>query len=113
MVLGTATTAISIALPILRFSHKAIEKVNKACDEKGLPPAFEIKLPDEEGSLEDIEVQGNPDYRFEGFGLDVGIPPQLSFWVHYKPGSPDHVEVGKILVPVRFSKVFDLSKILT
>lgn len=112
MVLGTAATALSIALPILKLSYVSIEKVNEACVEKNLPLAFDIKIPDEEGIVEEFEVQGNPDYRFEGFGLDVGIPLKLSFWIHYKPDSLDHVEVGKMLVPIRLSEVLNLPKIL-
>lgn len=112
MVLGTATAAIAIALPILKLSYESIEKVNDACAEKELPPAFEIKIRAEEGDLEALDVEGNPDYRFEGFGLDIGIPLKLSFWIHYRPDSPDHVEVGKILIPIRLSKVLNLPKIL-
>lgn len=110
MVLGAATTAISIALPILRLSQESIDKVNQKCIEKGLPRAFEVNK--SEGDGIDLDINGNPDYRFEGFGLNVGIPMKLSFWVHYKPDSPEHVSVGKILVPIQFSKVLNVSKIL-
>lgn len=110
MVLGAATTAISIALPILRLSRESIDKVNQKCAEKGLPPAFEAKS--SEGDVLDLDINGNPDYRFEGFGLTVGIPIKLAFWIHYKPESPEHVSVGKILVPIQFSEILNVSKIL-
>jgi hypothetical protein len=78
----------------LANSQEAMVKVNNACSEKGLPPAFPIS---EDGKP---SIPGNPEYRFEGFGAIIGIPPKMSFWVHYKPDSPEHVELGRFIVEI-------------
>ena len=37
-----------------------------------------------------------------------GLPPKLSFYVHYKKGQPEHVAVGKFLVPIAFGDVIKI-----
>lgn len=106
MVVGTA---VSIALPILKFTREAIDKVNQQCIDKGLPPAFTVNQTEDHP----IPIEGNPDYRFEGFGIVVGVPLRLQFWVHYKPDSPEHVEVGRVKVPLKLAEVLNLPRILT
>lgn len=113
MVLTTTATAVSVTLPILKLSYKSIEAINAACADKKLPPAFNMPVSDRIINLSNVNIQGNPDYRFEGFGVDVGVPLKLSFWVHYKPNSPNHIAVGKILVPIQFGEVFDLPETLS
>jgi hypothetical protein len=78
----------------LANSQEAMVQVNNACSEKGLPLAFPIS---EDGKP---SIPGNPEYRFEGFGAIIGIPPKMSFWVHYKPDSPEHVELGRFIVAI-------------
>ena len=94
----TTNNTVDSLLAILANSRKTVEQINAACTAKGLPPAFVL------GEDSAIALQGNPDYRFEGFGTDVVrvFPPKLalSFWVHYKPESPQHVEVGRFTVPI-------------
>lgn len=110
--ISTVTTAISIALPLLRMSYKEIEAINKKCSDKGLPPAFAINLPGGTDNSIDFDVQGNPDYRFEGFGIVV-VPLNIQFWIHYKPDSPEHVELGRHLIPIKLIQhAFNLPKAL-
>ena len=59
MVIGAATTEISIALPTLRLSQESIEKVNQKCIEKGLPRAFEVNSSNSD--VLDLDINGNPD----------------------------------------------------
>jgi hypothetical protein len=65
----------------------------------GLPPAFIIQT-------KPFSIQGNEDYRFNGFGATI-LPPQIFFYVHYKINSPQHVEVGQFFVPVNLSELPD------
>ncbi|MEO1347880.1 MAG: hypothetical protein AAFW84_03640 [Cyanobacteria bacterium J06635_15] len=100
------TTSTSGVLALLmsklaRFQEEATE-INAACAAKGLPPALDVSL---DG---DIRIEANKAYQFAGFGVVVGLPPKLSFYVHYKPDSPDHVSVGKFLVPIRFGEIDDI-----
>jgi hypothetical protein len=75
MVVTSITTVLDTLFEVLKNSRKTVDKINKACEGKGLPPAFPI---DGNGNP---EIPGNPDYRFEGFGAIIGLPPKLSFWV--------------------------------
>ncbi len=113
-VVSTIATAISIALPILNLSREEIDKINAKCVAQGLPPAFEINSSADTNDLShDFLVRGNPDYRFEGFGLVLGIPPKIQFWIHYKSGSPEHVSVGRHFIPLKFiSSAFNLPEVL-
>ena len=97
--------AIDILFGTLASSRKTVDQLNKACVGKGLPPAFPI---DENGSP---NIPGNPDYRFEGFGAIVA-PPQLSFWVHYKPDSLEHIELGRFTVRIGLEKLIELKRFL-
>ncbi|MCU0550371.1 MAG: hypothetical protein MUC48_13560, partial [Leptolyngbya sp. Prado105] len=76
---------VTTILSILATSHQTIDQINQACVAKGLPPALKI-------GANFAEIEENRDYRFEGFGLSAGLSPKLTFWVHYKPESPDHME---------------------
>jgi hypothetical protein len=92
------TTVVDSLLTVLANSRQTIDEINRACSAKGLPPAFK----DSDTSL--VGIVGNPDYRFEGFGVIVvrPFPPKfaLSFWVHYKPESTQHVSLGRFTVPI-------------
>lgn len=91
---------ISVAAGFAGSQLKAIEKVanevNSKCDELGLPPAIINTFP---------SLETNTDYRWEGFGL-VLFPLSISVYVHYKPESPDHVEVGRFLMPIGIDSFF-------
>lgn len=99
MAVATATAILDSLLSVLANSRQTVDEVNAACAAKGLPPAFN-------NSNSPLGIDGNSDYRFEGFGVIVvrPFPPKfaLSFWVHYKPGSPQHVELGRFTVPISF-----------
>lgn len=106
MVVTSVGTILSILFETLASSQRTVEQINKACSNKELPPAF---LVDNQGNP---DIPGNPDYRFEGFGIILGVPPKLSFYVHYKPDSPEHVALGKFTVPIGFAKLVDLNRLL-
>jgi hypothetical protein len=98
----STATGLALLVKALSDCKEAINEVNQACISKGLPPAFYIP----QGSA---FVRGNKDYSFQGFGMDVSvIPPQMSltFWVHYRIDSDDHVELGKFACPL---KALDMS----
>lgn len=104
------TTGISTALTLLMSriaKYKSVaDKINQACTEQGFPPAFDIQLsPTEE---EDIHIRASKEYRFEGFGVVLGLPPKMSFWVHYIPENANPVEIGRFLIPIDF---IDIPKI--
>lgn len=110
MVAATVTTGgaiLNILFETLSNSRKTIDEINQAGAAKGLPPAFPI-----DNSSSNPSIPGNPDYRFEGFGVIMGWPPKLSFYVHYKPGSPDHVELGRFTVPIGLGKLIQLNRLL-
>ncbi len=66
---------------LAKYQAKARE-INAACEALRLPPALDIDIED------DIRVRLDPVYRMEGFGVVVGLPPKLSFYVHYKKRQP-------------------------
>ncbi len=104
------TTALATGFAVLmtRISKykKLADEVNQACMEKGCPPAFDIQLsPNSEG---DFRIRASKDYRFEGFGVVLGLPPKMSFWVHYLPESENHVEIGRFLVPIDFTDIWKI-----
>jgi hypothetical protein len=87
---------LDIVLQILGDAEQFRSKVNQACTAKGLPPAFD-------------GLQGNTDYRFEGFGVAfIRFQPNLTFWVHYKPDSPQHVSLGKFEIPISYAQSLNL-----
>jgi hypothetical protein len=93
------TTAAIALLPTLLLSVRSrakevIAEINQACLDRGVPQAFDLGTIAEATDLEEIHFRCNPDFRFEGFGMDV-IPPKLTFWVWYKKGEPEGVELGK------------------
>lgn len=96
---------VATVLSILAASRQTIDAINNACTAKGLPPALKIGA-----NLTDIE--GNQDYRFEGFGLIAGLPPKLAFWVHYKPDSSDHVALGRFTMPVSIGKLSEIQSLI-
>jgi hypothetical protein len=100
----TVATVLSVILSALKKAPEVAEEINQKCQEKGLPPAFVIHD-------NPFDIEGNPDYRFEGFGL-TGFLPKLSFWVHYKPGSPQHVEIGRFLVPISLFQIPHIKDVL-
>ncbi len=105
----TVTLASGFALLMSRIAkYKGIaDQINKACEEKGCPPAFDIQLSPTSES-ESIHIRASEQYRFEGFGGVFGLPPKMSFWVHYLPENEEKVEIGRFLIPVAFG---DLRKL--
>lgn len=103
MTVATSITIVNSLLKALADSRQTIEQINAACTAKGLPPALK------DSDTSPIGIVGDPDYRFEGFGVIVTrpFPPKfaLSFWVHYKPDSAQHVELGRFTVPISISDV--------
>lgn len=102
MAIATATAILDSVFAVLANSNQTIDEINAACLAQGLPHAFtESDSP--------LEVDGNPDYRFEGFGIIVvrPLPPKfaLTFWVHYKPDSVNHVALGKFTMPISADKL--------
>lgn len=100
----TTTIAPAIGLLMSQISkYKALaEQINRVCNEKGCPPAFDIQLSPTPES-DSVHIRASKEYRFEGFGFVFGFPPKMSFWVHYVPESGNRVEIGRFLVPIAFS----------
>jgi len=87
---------IDIVFQVLGDVNEMTSKVNAACADHHLPNAFD-------------GLKGNPDYRFEGFGVAFqGIQPELTFWVHYKPGSLEHVSLDRFEIPINYSQALAL-----
>lgn len=105
MTVTAASTVFNTVASILANSHQTIDDINKACAARGLPPALNIgdRL---------TAITGNPDYRFEGFGLVIGFPPKLSFWVHYQPESANSVEIGKFTMAISVGKLSQIRSLL-
>lgn len=80
----------------LKSLEKLADKVNSKCDELGLPHAIVKTFPN---------LETNTDYRWEGAGFVI-FPPSFSIYVHYKPESSDHVELGRFLMPLGISGLF-------
>lgn len=97
--IATAITGFSLLIKTLGNSKETIDEINQECANRGLPPAFTIT------SIGDGFIQGNTDYCFRGFGMTFAsiIPPrvELTFWVHYRIDSPDHVELGRFSCPLQ------------
>lgn len=95
----TTNRILDNLLSTLANSRQTVDQVNAACIAKGLSPAFQI-------GDSSIGIAMNPDYRLEGFGaiLERPFPPKfaLAFWVHYKPGNPQHVPLGRFTMPMSF-----------
>jgi len=103
MVVSSLTKAVALITDRLAKYQKKAQEINDACEALGLPPALDIDLED------DIRVCLDPAYRMEGFGVVLpGLRPNLSFYVHYRKGRPEHVAVGKFLVPIKFSDILKL-----
>ena len=102
MVTTSVTSKLTLLLSRLNRHRGKIEEINHTSEALGLPPAIDLNF---EG---DIQIGTNPDYRFEGFGIVFGLPPMMSFYVHYKPESPEHVELGRFLMPIRFGDLATL-----
>ncbi|CAN1208662.1 hypothetical protein TUMEXPCC7403_00475 [Tumidithrix helvetica PCC 7403] len=84
---------LDIVFRILGDTDEFISKVNQACADKGLPPA----------------LPGNTDYRFEGFGVAfIGFKPYLTFWLHYKPDSPQHIAFDRFEIPISYAQSLHL-----
>ncbi len=90
---STVTTLVPILIALLKRTQSVIHEINQRCQSKNLPPAFEVS---------GLQIRGNSNYRFEGFGINL-VPLALTFWVHYKPGSADHVSLDKISIPITWS----------
>lgn len=101
--LTTAMTAIPLVLSARERIHDTIQEINQKCGEMQLPPAFEVGKVNEASNLSDIYFHGNLDYRFEGFGIvfEGFMKPRLSFWVHYKKGTPEGKEIGRFLISLK------------
>jgi hypothetical protein len=92
---------LNILFEALSNSKKTVEQINQSCLKDGLPLAFPIN---KDGNP---NIPGDSNYRFEGFGIIV-LPPQLSFWVHYKSDTSEHREIGQFTVPIGFDKIAHL-----
>jgi hypothetical protein len=102
----TASNDVTDAvLELILNSGRTVDKINKECAKRGLPPAFEI------GEDGNPQLPGDTNYRFEGFGMVLGLPPKLCFWVHYKPGRPEHVNLGRFSIPIKFGDLANLGQI--
>jgi hypothetical protein len=106
MFISTVSAITTALFETLSNSREAVDQINQACSGKGLPLAFPI---DESGNP---DIPGNPEFRFEGFGVDVGFQPKITFWIHYKFGTPEYVELGKFGVPVGFGKMLKFQRLL-
>lgn len=93
----TVARNLSVLIQTIYQSNDVINRINLECSRRGLPPAFGPGI----GGV----IRGNKDFRFEGFGIvfDSIIPPKISltFWVHYRVDSDDHVELGRFSCPIR------------
>jgi hypothetical protein len=107
MVTALASSLTLLMTKISKYKELA-DKVNRACEAKGCPPAFDIQL--SAGDEDDVHIRASDKYRFEGFGVVFGFPPKMSFWVHYLPESVDHVEIGRFLVPIDFMEFINFPK---
>ncbi|GAP94818.1 hypothetical protein [Leptolyngbya sp. NIES-2104] len=96
---------VATILTILANSHQTIDTINNTCTAKGLPPALKF-------GADITDIEGNQDYRFEGFGLIAGLPPKLAFWVHYKPDSSDHVALGRFTMPISIGKLSEIQSLV-
>ncbi len=94
----TIATILPIMISALKQSSAVISEINDKCQTEGLPPAFEVN---------GVSIRGNTDYRFEGFGVNL-IPLSLTFWMHYKPESPEHVNLGKFAVPITTLEILNV-----
>lgn len=101
----TLGSVASVLFAVLANSRKTIDRINQACADRNLPPAFKV-------GDSPFEIDGDEHYRFEGFGLIVGLPPKLSFYVHYKPDSSEHVDLGRFTVPISVSNFLKIKAIL-
>lgn len=87
---------LDIVLQVLGDVNDVVSTVNAACASHHLPNAFN-------------GFNANTDYRFEGFGIAFqGFHPEITFWVHYKPDSPEHVPLGKFEIPITYSQAVTL-----
>ncbi len=102
MAVGLSTT-LALLLSRLEKYQGIAEEINRACAERNCPPAFDLKLPSAEDS--EIRIRASQEYRFEGFGVVIGLPPKMSFWVHYMPSAGERVEIGRFLVPIGFGDI--------
>lgn len=98
------TTALTL-IPTMMISARerakdVIEEINSKCAERKVPTAFEVGSIEDAESLDEIHFRCNSDFRFEGFGV-AEFPPKLTFYVWYKKGAPDGVEVGRFKVGFR------------
>ncbi|MCU0549956.1 MAG: hypothetical protein MUC48_11465 [Leptolyngbya sp. Prado105] len=97
----------TIVFPNDSILRNFANQVNQLCKKQGLPSAFI----DENGALtidkQATEIRGSTDYRFTGWGVVV-LLPRLQCWVHYKAGSPEHIKVGRVLVPLNFMPLIQL-----
>lgn len=91
MVTTTVAKSVDILIGLSDQALRTMDAINQECLKKQLPPAF---------SMEEGVPKGNKHYRFEGLGVILGLPPRLSFWVHYKPDSPEHVNLGRFTMPL-------------
>lgn len=108
------TTAAIALLPTLLLSVRSrakevIAEINQTCLDRGVPQAFDIGTLEDADNLEETHFRCHPDFRFEGFGINVGFPPQLTFWVWYRKGSPEGVELGKFHIKMGILSDFALN----
>lgn len=97
MTVGLSSALAILMSRIVKYQSLANE-INQACAAHNCPPAFDIQLtPTTE---EDVHIRASQEYRFEGFGVVFGLPPKMSFWVHYVPQNGGSVQIGRFLIPI-------------
>jgi len=107
---SSSSVILSTLGSLLLSSKKTISDINQGCAKRNLPPAFYRT------NIGDGVIHGNPDYRFEGFGMafDGILPlrPKITFWIHYKPGSNEHQALGVFGIPIGIGQMnlYDLFK---
>ncbi|EKU98269.1 hypothetical protein Lepto7375DRAFT_7533 [Leptolyngbya sp. PCC 7375] len=92
------TNVPTLLLSARERGKEMIEEINQKCVEKKVPQAFDVGSIKDARSPDEIHFRCHPNFRFEGFGMDVGLPPKFTFWVWYKKGYSDGVEIGKFQV---------------
>lgn len=91
-----STLALVLA-QLLKLKTQAAE-INRACNQLGLPDAI---------ALNETGISASTDYRFEGFGVVVGLTPRIQFYLHHVPSE---TRVGRFLVPIAWGDVGKVGK---
>jgi len=99
----TLASGFTLLMTKISKYKELADAVNRECEAKGCPPAFDIQLSAD--TEDDVHIRASDKYRFEGFGAVLGLPPKMSFWVHYLPDADKKVEIGRFLVPISIADI--------